>query len=365
MSQPIRVTHVALQLATGGMEKLLVEFARHADSRRFQLRFIVLGARGPVAPEIEACGWEVCAMDAPPGLQPSLVWRLAQRLRQGRSDIVHTHNTRPLLYAGPAARLAGAVAVVHTRHGQRHGATRRQNALFRLAGRCADRVVCVSENSANLSAAEGIRSQSLRTIHNGIDVSRFSYTGPRPHGPAVLVGRLTPEKDVATLLRAVAEIKHARPSFRLQIAGTGPQSDDLKSLARGLSLENHVEFLGEVQDVPALLARASLFVLSSLTEGIALTILEAMARGLPVVATRVGGNPEVVVNEVTGLLVSAADPGQLAHALLRVHSDPILARRMGEAGRRRVEQQFDVRNMVAQYQSLYLEVLRTRKRLAA
>src|ERR1051326_659354 len=136
-----RVAHVVLQLETGGMERLLVEFARHADRSRFALSFIALGRRGPVAAEIESCGWPVTTLDARPGVRPSVVFRLARLLQDEGTDIVHTHNTKPLLYAGPAARLARVGAVVHTRHGQRRGATRLQDHLFRLAARCADRVV--------------------------------------------------------------------------------------------------------------------------------------------------------------------------------------------------------------------------------
>ncbi|HQY89676.1 MAG TPA: glycosyltransferase, partial [Tepidisphaeraceae bacterium] len=124
-----------------------------------------------------------------------------------------------------------------------------------------------------------------------------------------------------------------------------------------LKLTNHVEFLGEVRDVPALLHRASLFVLPSLTEGVPLTVLEAMACGLPVVATRVGGTPEALADGITGLLVPPGDPRQLADALLRIHNDASMAQRMGLAGRARVETLFDVRTMVASYESLYEEVL--------
>jgi glycosyltransferase involved in cell wall biosynthesis len=167
------------------------------------------------------------------------------------------------------------------------------------------------------------------------------------------VARLSPEKDIATLLRAARLVADAHPDFRLEIAGAGPCDADLRRLADELNLRGHVQFLGEVGDVPALLARARLFVLPSQSEGISLTVLEAMATGLPVVTTLVGGNPEVVLGDTTGTLVPAADPPALADAIIRLLADPDRAQLMGRAARRRVEANFDVRAMVARYEALY------------
>jgi glycosyltransferase involved in cell wall biosynthesis len=365
MIRPIRIAHIALQLDTGGMERLLVEFARHVDRGRFELQFIAFGAKGRVAADIESCGWPVTALEEPAGVRPSLLYRLARLFRDQRIDVVHTHNTKPLLYAGLAARLARARGVIHTRHGQRHGASRRQNLLFHLASRCAHRVVCVSNDSARLCSSEGIDPRSIRTIWNGIDGARFAFSGPNVQGPAVFVGRLSPEKDVATLLRATAQVVARCPSFRLRIAGEGPCGGELAGLANSLELQNHVAFLGEVRDVPGLLHGASLFVLPSLTEGVPLTVLEAMACGLPVVTTRVGGTPEVVVEGATGFLVPAGQPSLLADGLFNLYRDHDRGRAMGIAGHQRVRSLFDVRTMVSKYESLYLDVLRSRNVLAA
>jgi glycosyltransferase involved in cell wall biosynthesis len=365
MSEPVRIAHVALQLETGGMERLLADFARYADRRRFDLRFVALTSRGRVADEIEAAGFPVEVLGARPGVRPALTFRLARLFRDQRIDLVHTHNTRPLVYAGPAARLAGVGGVVHTRHGQRHRATPRQNLLFRLAGRCADRVVCVSEDSRRLCRQEGIAPGAISTIWNGIDRNRFRLTGPTSGGPALFVGRLSPEKDIPTLLRATAVVVANQPSFRLQIAGSGRCIGELATLAGSLGLDDHVEFLGDVADVPGLLGRASLFVLPSVTEGLPITVLEAMACGLPVVATRVGGTPEAVAEGQSGLLVEPGEPEQLARALLKVWSDVELAKQMGIAGHRRVEEHFDVRTMVSKYESLYQDVLQSPMSMAA
>jgi glycosyltransferase involved in cell wall biosynthesis len=349
----LRVAHVTFGMDMGGLEKLLVEFARHADRSRFDLHFISLGHRGVIADEIEAAGWPVTALGIPTGLHPRLAWRLTRLLRRLGTDVVHTHDERPHIYGTVAGRLAGATRVIHTRHGRALNISPRQRIVVRLLALGVDRFVCVSEDVARLSIAHGVPARKVCTVWNGIDLTRFACRGPCPGGPAVIVGRLNPEKDHATLLRAVDRVVRTDPSFRLEIAGEGPCREDLYRLAGERSLAGHVRFLGQVQDIPTLLGRAGLFVLSSLSEGVSLTLLEAMASGLPVVATRVGGNPEVVADGQTGRLVPSADPEALAAALLELWRDPDAGRRMGAAGRARVERHFDVTGMVAAYESLY------------
>lgn len=357
MHTRLRVAHVVLQLRTGGMEKVLAELARHADRDGVDLHFVCLGESGPVADEIAASGWPVTVLNKPKGLRPSYVLKLSRLFSRLGTDVVHTHNNDPLLYAGPAARLAGVPVVLQTRHGQAVGTSRRHRTAVRLAAALARRVVCVSDDSLRVAAREGIPERKLLTIHNGIDTCRFEYVGPRVNGPAVMVARMVPAKGGDVLLRAVQQVLRVRPDFRLVMVGDGAALPGLIRLAGELGVERSVQFLGEVSDVPAVLASASLFVLPSHTEGVSLTVLEAMARGLPVVSTRVGGTPEVVDDPATGLLVPPADPDALAAALLRVWADPSVGRQMGQAGRERVERRFDVREMTRQYEALYRQLL--------
>ena len=350
-----RIAHVTFGLDVGGQEKLLVEFARMADRGQFDLRFISLGTRGPVAKDIEALGWPVSALGAPSGLRPGLIVKLARLFRRWRPDLVHTHDQRALCYAAPGAWLARVPRIVHTRHGRDVHATHRQTAIFRQLAKLVDRFVCVSEEVAELSRAQGIAGLRLRTIVNGIDISRFAFNGADPAGPVVTVARLSPEKDVANLVRATAMAAKRAPELRVEVAGSGPCLEDLKQLAASLDVGDRITFLGEVGDVRALLTRARMFVLPSRSEGTPLTVLEAMACGLPVVATRVGGLPEVVVEGKTGHLVPPEDPAALAEAILTVWRDPGVGQAMGRTGRQRAEDRFNVRRMVADYETLYLE----------
>lgn len=360
-----RIAHVALQLDTGGLERMLVSFAKRADRARFELRFISLTTRGRMADEIEDCGWGVTALNARSGLRPGLVLRLANLFRSEEIDVVHTHNTKPLIYAGPAGRWAGVAGVVHTRHGQRRGATPRQNRMFRFASRCAHELVCVSTESAARCIAEGVEARRVRTIHNGIDLSGGPGSSFNAAGPAVFVGRLSPEKDVATLLRATAMVVRERPGFQMRVAGDGVCVAPLKALAFELGLESSVEFLGQVASAREVLEGASMVVLPSLSEGLPISVLEGMAAGLPVIATRVGGTPEVVLDGQTGLLVEAGDAPAMAAAITRLLDDPALAHRLGQEGRRRVIERFDDRTMLARYEALYQTVVANTRKAAA
>jgi glycosyltransferase involved in cell wall biosynthesis len=247
--------------------------------------------------------------------------------------------------------------VVHTKHGRNY--PDRPVAVFKnwLASCFTDRVVPVSEDAATVvRQIERVPGRKVRVIRNGIDLDRFPFVhrnGQHTGKHAVHVARLCISKDQSTLLHAARRVLDIEPDFRLTLVGDGADREALLALKKTLGLDERVMFLGERDDVHPILAGADLFVLSSVEEGIPLTILEAMAAGLPVVATAVGGNPEVVLPNETGLLVPPQSPQMLADAILILLRDPNRARRMGAAGRNRVEQQFDVRKVVGSYEALY------------
>jgi sugar transferase (PEP-CTERM/EpsH1 system associated) len=350
----IRIVHVTFGLEVGGQEKLLVEFARHRDADLFELPVVSLADRGALAHELERFDTQVVTMGQPSGLKLILLWRLLRLFEHLRPSVVHTHDARSLFYAGPAARAARVPILIHTRHGRDCHLKPRNVVVGRQLARLVDHYVCVSDDVRAQCAAQGIAPRRLLTIKNGIDLARFCFKGPAPAGPVVAVARLNPEKDVANLVRATAILAETASDFRVDVAGDGPCLDELKRLARELSVDGRIRFLGEVRDIAGLLAGARMFVLPSMSEGIPLTALESMACGLPVVATEVGGVPEVVVDGVTGLLVPPADPAALAQSVMKIWEDRALGYQMGVAGRRRAERCFDIRRMVAEYEALYL-----------
>ncbi len=357
LRQPLGVAHVAYSLRTGGLVRRLFPFARRADRDRFRLHFFGLTDAGTPAEDLAACGWPVHGLGKLSGFRGSVVRRLAKAFQRDEVQIVHTHDSGAMIYGVLAARLAGAQAIIHTRHSQPLGATTRQDWTFAAFTRWIDWVVSDSEEGVQSSLREGVPAERIRWIPNGIDVTRFSQAGPLGNGPAVLVADLIPEDDIPNLLEAVVQVVAREPSFQLQIVGDGPCLPEARQTIEQRGLGEQVQLLGARHDVPELLRNASLFVLPSRTEGMSLAILEAMASGLPVVATRVGGNVEVVEDGQTGWLVPASDPVQLAEAILQVWGDRDLAQRFGEAGRERAHRHFEATHMVRQYEAMYLEVL--------
>ena len=349
-----RICHVSLGLCTGGMERLLVEFARCYNQNRFELHFVALHNVGQPAEDIRAAG---CTVHVLPDLRgrPWAQWReLVRFFKSLQPDVVHTHNAYPHFYGTMAARWCGVPAVINTRHGRRIGTTWKARTWFWLAGLLADRVVAVSDDAANLCRVDSsLPKRRIARIWNGIDLTRFTYRGPSSEPVAISVARLSPEKDFPTLVRAVALAAEVVPELKLKIVGDGPERSKIEQVIHELGQSQRIELLGERQDIPELLATAGFFATATLTEGISLTLLEAMACGLPVLATHVGGNPEIVEEDVTGFLVPSADVDALAAGLIRMVQSAARWPELGFQGRQRVERHFTNKQMVGDYERLY------------
>ena len=361
---PLRVCHVFMTLHTGGAERLFVEATKHIDAARLSFEFVSLAGGGAPADELRAMGVTVTDLgydtDVP---SADATARLRQHFEAARDagrpfDVVHTHNTLPSYVAASAARAAGVPAVINTQHGRGAGRNWQSRVKFVLANRHTDRVVGVSDDARSLCTSQDpFGRRKMRRVWNAVDTSRFEYRGPADAMRAVSVARLSPEKDFGTLLRAVALVRERQPEFRLTLVGDGRERAMLEALTDELGIRDVVTFAGERQDIPNQLAQAGFFVSSSKTEGISLTLLEAMGVGLPVLTTRVGGNPEIVVPDETGMLVPSEDPAALADALDAMCDRRDQWRAMGEAGRRRVVEHFAIESMIAQYEAIYAEVL--------
>lgn len=286
------------------------------------------------------------------------LWELYALFRRERPHIVHANSSK----AGVLARLAAALARVPIRMFTAHGwafsaHSGSASSLYRLADRLVrpltTQVICVaeSERAAGLRAGT-CRSDRTVVIPNAVDVAAHPRATPVEAVPLLVsVGRLKAPKDFSTLVRAVARLEPR--SWRLIIVGDGPERPALERQLHAEGLDDAVEFVGERSDVSELLAGADAFVLSSRSEGMPLSVLEAMAAGLPVVATAVGGVPEVVVHDETGVLVAPGDAEALAAALARLIDDPELRRRLGSAGRSRAARHFDLPRFRQAHVELY------------
>lgn len=368
---PATVVHLVSTLGVGGQEMVILSLVENIDRSRFRPVVLTLHEGGPVADRIRALGVpvEVVGSRGLSGFQ--LVRRIAARLRAHDAQVLHTHNPAPHQHGAAARLIAGTPVLIHTKHGRNNFPTRTRRWAEQIAGRFSDLVIAVSADSADVARTiDRVPEHKLRVIHNGIavDAVPLASVGRSNRPPrAVHVARLNRIKDQPTLLRAARIVADQVPGFTLDIVGDGPMGPIVRSLADDLDLGGIVRFHGMRSDVGSFLADADLFVLSSLSEGIAITLLEAMAAGLPVVATEVGGNREVVRPGETGLLVPVGKPDEFAAAMIELLTNPERARAMGLAGRQRVVSDFNITRTAAAYADAYESLLarNTRKVLAA
>jgi L-malate glycosyltransferase len=372
MSQPaaLRVMHVVYALQPGGMEHGVVKLVNGLEKGRVRSSVCSTKPAGELkhllAPSVRL--FELHRRD---GNDPKLVWTLFRLFAAERPDVVHTHAWGTLFEGLVAARLARVPVFIHGEHGTLQ-LRPHQRWLQRRGWAAADHVLSVSSRLADRIAHEtDFPRDRIRVIRNGVDLSRFGQTDrtlarkalgvPLDARVLVTVGRLVPVKDHVNLLEAMALLRRDGLDAVLLIAGDGPLRSSLQTRADALGLADHVRFLGHRSDVEVVLGCADAFVLPSASEGLSNTILEAMASGLPVVATRVGGADEMVIDGRTGHLVPPQLPPALADALSGVLKDAATRREMGAAGRARSEAEFSLESMVRRYEAVYVEAVSQRR----
>lgn len=317
---------------------------------------------GPLRETVEAAGARYVALR---WVRRAVGWRdllglfeLARLFRRERAVAVHLNSSKVGLLGRVAAWLTRVPVRIFTVHGwafaAHHG---RAATAYRLAERAARPfgtvVVCPVEQVRRMGLAAGTcDAERSVVIHNAVDAASVPVAAPDSEPPTIVsVGRLHEPKDFVTLARALRSVPPG--AFRAEIVGDGPDRAAVAAELAAGGLSEAVELLGERSDVRERLARAGLFVLSSRSECMPISVLEAMAAGLPVVASAVGGLPEMVVDGDTGLLVAPGDAEALGQALARLMADPQERRRMGAAGRRRVEERFDLPAFEAAHLELY------------
>lgn len=282
----------------------------------------------------------------------------------GRADVIHAHSSKAGFMARLAAALRGRVsACIFTPHGWSFWAARGARArlyrsLERIAARWCRTIVAVSEHERRAGLADRIGTPGqYRVVRNGVDLQRFGGQRAPVGGRVLMVGRLAAPKRPDLAIRAVHALRSNFPELELHLVGDGPERRRVEGLIAHLQLTGRVRLLGTRNDVPALLSTAQCVVLASDSEACPLSIIESMAAGVPVVGSRVGGVPEIVEHGATGVLVEPGSPDALAAALRGLLSDPQRAQRMGDAGRRRAQQEFSSRDMVRKIVQAYREAM--------
>lgn len=371
-----RVLHVVSDRNVGGAGRYVMYLLQRPAMREFDIEVACPG-EGRLIQELSFLGTKVIPL-SPACQDRSLslggIRDLYRIMKRNKYDIVHSHSS---LSARIAARLSGTRGVIYTRHGL--GGTSGFGSTFsRLAQRFfstyfADAIIAVSRAAAENLAQSGVVPHKITVIENGVIIPA---TKPLPTGlsetsgategtnePAPVVGtvgRLSPEKGHSVFIRAAALVHHQFPACRFLIVGDGPLRSQLQSLAEDLGLKDQIEFVGYQPDVRTYLGSMDVFALPSYTEAMPLSLLEAMAMGLPVVASKVGGVPEIVQDGVTGFLTAPGDEKDLADKTIKLLRSSGLRKAMGESGRETVKSKFDVDVMARRVTELYRAVLAAR-----
>ena len=360
------IAHVLSSFGVGGQERVALDLAIGQKARGHDVSVISLAPEpdGAMAQEFAQAGIAVGRVPKRGGLDPTLVPRLARELRRQDIDVVHTHNPLPLIYGAPAARLVGAAAI-HTKHGINPG-SRGHRMLRRAAAKLTHAFVAVSSTTeAQAREQRDAPERKLHTIPNGIRLDRYAPDAEARAAARVelglgdawvigTVGRLDQFKNQAMLVRAAAPLLSS--SVRLVIIGEGDARGEVEAAIAALPDPRWVVMTGRRMDVPKLVHAFDVFALSSKSEGLPLVVPEAMAAGLPIIATSVGGLPSVVDQGVTGLLVPV-DEAAFGAALKELAADHALAKTMGAKAREVALSRYSHDRMVDAYLALYARAL--------
>ncbi len=366
-----RVMHLIASLDWGGAERVVADLARRLDPSRYEPVVCYLQGEGALRSELERHGVEVVRLPDRARFDPRTAMAVAAVARARSINLLHLHIPRPAFWGSWGARLARVTHLVYTEHTIHEAYPLWLRVLLPTVVRRANAVVCVSEAARrSLQRRFPWAGAKLRTIHNGIDPDAERMQPRRTrlevraelqvaqHQPLLInLANLHPYKGHSDLLLALQEVRRQCPDARAVIVGSGALEAQLRAQAAALGLGDCVQLLGHRDDVADLLAASDLFVLSSLVEGLPISILEAMAQGLPCIVTDVGGCSELVQDGETGLVVPPREPQELAAAVVALLRDPSRVGQMGAASRQRVKERFSLRICAQRHERLYEELL--------
>lgn len=365
------VLQVLHTLDVGGAEVLAARLVRRLQDR-FHFVFACLDGLGLLGSELRAEGFTVEVLNRRPGIDLGCVRQLANVAMKHRANLIQAHQYTPFFYSRAPGWLGRRLPVVFTEHGRVHPDLPSQKRMLfnRLFLRPCDHVVAVGESVKRaLIANEGIPERRIQVIYNGVRLADFENTtesrsavrrelGLGNDSPvAIQVARLDYLKDHLTAVRTARRIKEIRPDFRLLLVGEGAERAKIEQEVSTLGLQDTVLLLGLKTDVQRLLSAADVFLLTSISEGIPVTLIEAMSACLPVVSTDVGGIPEVVIHGKTGWLAPARDDALLAFHMLDAFKNPDSAAALGKAGEARARELFSEQQMHAAYAEMFTNML--------
>lgn len=338
---------------------MLLDLCRRINKERFSVSVVVLQGGNPLAEAFAAAGVTVKFFEKKHWGDRRIIKLVADHLKEEAPDIVHTHLFAGDFWGGLAAKQAGVKNIVSTKHDILNEGWLR-NYLGRRSRRQARQVVAISRaTQAYLFNKEKIDQNKVKLIYNGIDIDKFYIEEPKlftsPELQIGVIGRLSPEKGHKYLIQALRLWSHR--DWQVDFLADGPLRLKLENQARGLGLEGKIQFRGEVEDVRAYLGKWDIFVLPSISEGLSLALLEAGAAGRCVIASWVGGVPEIVTDQQEGLLFEPKNVVQLTQRLDWVIEHKEEAQKFARQLQKKVVENFDIKKIVQQYESLYENII--------
>ena len=376
-SQRISVCHILPSLPAHGAEQLLVDLFRNFDRERFNLSVILINEEGPLANEVRELGINVFLIPRKSRFDLSVIGKIRRHILKNRIDIVHTHIITADLW-GRLSLLGTKIPLVTTSHSIHFNSGKLQGALDHFLSHMTDAIVCVSSRVRDSRKNESrLPFHRLVVIENGIDFNRLETPVTRTMAREMLglgeeiftlgiIGRLSTVKNHTLLLQSIAEIcrgGRAFPNLKLLVVGEGELDGFLKEEARKSGIEKQVRFLGLRRDIPVILKALDLLVISSTREGLPIVLLEAMKARIPVIATNVGGIPDVIEHGKTGILIDP-ERAPLSKAIVQLIEDSSLRDRIGPAAEKFVAQKFNVCQTAWHYSRLYRSLI-FQKRLSS
>ena len=360
--EKIHIHHVLLSLQPGGLENGVVNVVNRLDPEKFRSSVCCLRTTGEFAKRIIRSDASVHEMRSSGGNDWKLPFKLARLFARTKTDIVHTRNAESFYYGFLGAKLARVPTLIHSEHGRTFNDRELRYRLQRLFSLGTDAIFSVSAQlRQDLIAKVGIDPSRIDILYNGVDLSKFGAIDSQAIRRSISampedfvigsVGRLVAVKNYDLLIRALARIGH--PKAMVVLVGDGPERNRLEATAAAYGVSDRVRFLGHRNDVHELLAAMDVFVLPSISEGMSNTLLEAMASRLPVVASNVGGNPEIIRDGLDGFLFESNDEGALTAKLRELINSETQRMRLARCARIRIEDKFSIDVMIARYEKLY------------
>jgi len=361
----IKVIHLVEELTIGGLEKILTSIVLNLDKEKYNVSVWCLREGGFFANKLVKEGIDVKILHISTSRNPLSIYKLYKLLKNCKFDIIHTHAYSAGTIGRMSAFLASIPVIISHNHSVYDYYNRYYHFVERLLSLITDRIICISDIVNRFAnETQRINAKRLITIHNGIDsehpVSEKRTSGlrkeldiPVDHSVICTIAHMEEHKGIKYLLESASLLLQSRNNISFLLVGEGALKEELKILCADLKIEKNVIFAGERSDIPEILSLTDIFVLPSIREGLPLTILEAMACSKPVIATNVGGVPEVVKDRVSGILVPPKDPEALHSAMNELLGNREKLMKMGYNGKRVCNESFDSKTMIGKIEDLY------------